>query len=400
MNIKIQQAENSIENVDRSVISALYNAHINGDISQEVDNNNQKIGLIGSIQADIGYEDWVSTLNSAYPKFHVSCNTYYIHFYHQEIEEGIINWSRINVNANFASEGHITQNEADTISIWGKTFTNNKNITQFNEFEKFRNVTEVNQNDCFQGCSNLQSIKLPPRLTYIRGWMFNECSSLSSIILPSSCTYIGTCGFANCTSLESINLNNITKFGRECFSNCPNIIITNQNIEQVTILEAGAFKGSTLSGEISLPNLKSMEDECFKGTSITKLLDLGSVTSIPGRICDGLTTLTEVTIPSTCHTLSGYGHFFGCSNLRKVNGLSNLTNIGNLAFSGTSLINNNLSELVNVTTLNRETFSGCNIQGELNLPNLLSASSSEFAQCKNITKVKCLNKLSSIPEGF
>ena len=72
MIVKIQQAENSVERVENEVITTLYNAHVNGNISQELNNDNQKVGLIGSIQVDGGYEIQVSTLTSAYPKFHIS----------------------------------------------------------------------------------------------------------------------------------------------------------------------------------------------------------------------------------------------------------------------------------------------------------------------------------------
>lgn len=366
MNIKIQQAENSIENVSNSVLSALYNAHTNGDISQEVDENNQKIGLIGSIQVDVGYENWISTLTSAYPKFHASCNTYYILFYHQEIENAIITWAQQNPNnvgANFASGGHITQADADSLTSWGKTFTGNTNITQFNEFEKFRNVTQVSQNDCFQGCTNLQSIKLPPRLTNIRGWMFNGCSSLSGVVLPASCTTIDTAGFAGCTSLTSIDLSNVQTIGYQ------------------------AFYKSGLSGVLSLPSLIQIhEREAFaQCEGLTEVDELGSIITVPWSTFNKCSNITSVTLPQTCTSL-GNAAFESCSKLSSIN-LSNIQSFGNSVFQNDVAITGELS-LPNLTSCGEWTFANTRITSVTNLGSTISNISIRmFCDCSQLTSV-------------
>lgn len=81
--------------------------------------------------------------------------------------------------------------------------------------------------------------------------------------------------------------------------------------------------------------------------------------------------------------------------------LNNITSIGNSGFSSCNLLNINVSNLSNIITLGGGVFERCyNIYGELNLPKLVSAGNNCFDSCGSITKVKCIGKLTSIPERF
>lgn len=56
----------------------------------------------------------------------------------------------------------------------------------------------------FSGCSSLESIDLPDKITCIHANSFSYCSSLKEIVIPKSVTYIEGYAFAYCTSLEKI----------------------------------------------------------------------------------------------------------------------------------------------------------------------------------------------------
>lgn len=56
----------------------------------------------------------------------------------------------------------------------------------------------------FEGCANLEYIKLPHRLERIPDNMFRNCSSLKEIIIPSTVKSIGKNAFDGCSKLTSV----------------------------------------------------------------------------------------------------------------------------------------------------------------------------------------------------
>ena len=56
----------------------------------------------------------------------------------------------------------------------------------------------------FEGCANLEYIKLPHRLERIPDNMFKNCSSLKEIIIPSTVKSIGKNAFDGCSGLTSV----------------------------------------------------------------------------------------------------------------------------------------------------------------------------------------------------
>ena len=56
----------------------------------------------------------------------------------------------------------------------------------------------------FEGCANLEYIKLPHSLERIPDNMFRYCSSLKEIIIPSTVKSIGKNAFDGCSGLTSV----------------------------------------------------------------------------------------------------------------------------------------------------------------------------------------------------
>ena len=91
------------------------------------------------------------------------------------------------------------------------------------------------------------------------------------------------------------------------------------------------FIGSGLAINVNAPRLVKAGTQAFGGCNITKISNLGSITSIPSCFCIECSNLTEVTLPSTITSIcpTGYGSFRNCFNLTTVRGLENVTTIGN-----------------------------------------------------------------------
>lgn len=178
--------------------------------------------------------------------------------------------------ANWSSDGiGLTMEDAAAVTDIGATFRGNTEITSFDEFEYFTGVT-------FLGISTNQT----------SGGAFNGCTSLQSIKLPSSVTHLRPGAFNNCTSLRSVG-----------------------DLSNVKQIDLYAFAGTPLEGEI---NLASAEGEIgyrsFAKTNITKILSLGNATIIGGS------------------TRSDTGAFAECGLLQSVELPSTLTEIQNWAF--------------------------------------------------------------------
>lgn len=95
----------------------------------------------------------------------------------------------------------------------------------------------------FEGCVNLEYIKLPHRLERIPDNMFKNCSSLKEIIIPSTVKSIGKNAFDGCSGLTSVEIpSSVTSIGERAFSGCSGL--TSVEIPaSVTSIGRGAFKG-------------------------------------------------------------------------------------------------------------------------------------------------------------
>ena len=137
----------------------------------------------------------------------------------------------------------------------------------------------------FEGCANLEYIKLPHRLERIPDNMFKNCSSLKEIIIPSTVKSIGKNAFDGCSKLTSVEI--------------PAGVVDPGLFPAVTgecrVVVTGEITGSTVE------KLISMIDGMSAGAKIH--LDLSKttgLTSIGSEVFRGCSRLTSVEIPSVC----------------------------------------------------------------------------------------------------
>jgi len=95
----------------------------------------------------------------------------------------------------------------------------------------------------FEGCVNLEYIKLPHRLKRIPDNMFRYCPSLKEIIIPSTVKSIGKNAFDGCSGLTSVEIPaSVTSIGSEVFMGCSGLTSVEIPVG-VTSIGCGAFKG-------------------------------------------------------------------------------------------------------------------------------------------------------------
>ena len=335
----------------------LYNE--NGDIE-----TGGKVNINGSLNINYPvYQDDVDAVLRGIPDLKISYNpdNTYIRFQDDEVQR---------ICATKWGDGiGLKQTIANNVTAFGTAFTGNTSIITFNELPSFSNVKIIGNTD-FKGCTNLETIDLT-NVTNLAGnkseitfGSFLNCSSLRDVGDMSEIEEIANNSFYGCTSL-SINVNlpnlktlkpgafngsgiiSITSLGSVerlegeenswgstgIFQNCKNLMAI--NIEGIKYIGINTFNNCTSLEieDLSLPNLEAIRGGAFNGVKITKISNLGKITSLPSNntIFGDKTTLTSVNLPSTLTSI-GENVFDGYSALANVNFPSTITKIGNRAF--------------------------------------------------------------------
>jgi hypothetical protein len=191
----------------------------------------------------------------------------------------------------------------------GGKFAKNTEITSFDEFAEFKNVTFIDGAKAnwdyrgFINCSALRSISLPEGIKInnggwvdIKGGAFVG-SAVENIGNLDKVSYIGDYTFRYVATLSwdgKYNNPTLTYIGGESFLGCTNF-----------------------RAELILPNLQTLGSYAFDSSGVTKVLNLGSITKVSGSYPAG----------------GPFGHFRKCQNLTTVVLPETLTQIGDYAFS-------------------------------------------------------------------
>ncbi|MCQ2070060.1 MAG: leucine-rich repeat protein [archaeon] len=163
---------------------------------------------------------------------------------------------------------------------------------------------------------------------------FQNCTELVSAIFGDSVKTIDMYAFDGCRSLISVSLPGITTVPNKAFNGC--IALSVCDMPGVTTIKGAAF--SDCISLTSIPNeasVTSIGDNAFKNTGMTELTLKSGVTygTYAFSACANLYSVTFVTSDSKLG-LSNY-LFYGSTVLDTVNGLENVSNIGNYSFYNT-----------------------------------------------------------------
>lgn len=185
----------------------------------------------------------------------------------QGVDDDYIVFADANVEAicasNWGKKGKLTYKQAARVTSLGTVFRANTTITSFDELQYFTGLTAIGTADTnatawFYGCTALTSVTIPSTVTRIRGYAFYGCTHLAHVGSLTNVTIIGTYAFYNCAALRI---------------------------------------------EVSCPNLTSIGASALRLSGITKILDLGSITTTNTYLCSNCENITEIHIPATCTTI-------------------------------------------------------------------------------------------------
>jgi len=178
--------------------------------------------------------------------------------------------------------------------------------------------TTLIADSAFENCDNLTEVILPGSLQIIGAKAFYNCDGLAGITIPSGVTTIGDQAFYWCDALTDVQFaGSVANIGQEAFGKTPYYKST-ENWENNAF-----YAGDCLVS-------------CNASLSGAFQVRPGTTTIADGAM-QGLTKLTEVTLPDSVTTI-GKKAFYECTALKAIHLGKNVSQIGAAAFGQCSAL--------------------------------------------------------------
>ena len=202
-------------------------------------------------------------------------------------------------------------------------------------------------NNCFDGCSELETVTLPEGLTRIGDFSFQGCAMLETIEIPASVTEIQDFCFEGCLSLTAIYVAE----GNEAYTSLDGVLYTHnatQLVRYPAAKEGSVYTVEAQCGTISpwgftdcqnleavtLEQVNAMGADCFMGCKKLRKVKLSDgLTELIGAAFAQCSSLKTINIPDSVKSI-GDRCFFGCTSLTEMKLPEGLTSIGEGAFFG------------------------------------------------------------------
>lgn len=200
-----------------------------------------------------------------------------------------------------------------------------------------KSVTSIGSS-AFEGCTNLKAVDIPSGVTSIGYNAFYRCSNLKNITLPSNLTTLGSYAFYECKNLKTITIpSNVTTIGSDTFNGCSNLetVSLPSSLQKIS---SNAFSGCTCLQSVTIPDgVTTIGEYAFGGCKSLKSLSLPSkLTSIGSGAFGGCKSLETVTLPSSLTSLADGNVFTSCDNLKSIfveEGNTNYTSIDGVLYN-------------------------------------------------------------------
>lgn len=115
--------------------------------------------------------------------------------------------------------------------------------------------------NAFNGCINLEKVKIPDGISRIGGSAFDGCIRLTLVEMHEGITTIGDRAFNECTNIERLHIPpNVTEIGNYVFNGCSRIseIVIPPSVQNIG---TGAFEGSTAEVYVYSDAIKAKLEE-------------------------------------------------------------------------------------------------------------------------------------------
>lgn len=249
---------------------------------------------------------------------------------------------------------------------------------------KFPKGYVVVQNNTFEKCNKLKSVKFAGNVSSVGDYAFANCSALNKVVMNPTITQLGNYAFQNCTSLKDLP---VTAAGKTAvtqlqdiknytFDGCTALSTVDiSEAKKITAIGKNAFSRCTGLKKVVLPSngaVATIDDNAFQNDTALALIapsKTATKSSLPNSISKigsnafANTALTEMTIvkPKNAseHNDLGTGVFSKCTKLTTVDmSGSNAIEITKNMFSGDDALTS-IKLPTTVETIAESAFDGC-----------------------------------------
>lgn len=251
-----------------------------------------------------------------------------------------------------------------------------------------RPVKQINPN-AFDG-STISKVTIPASVEEILDYAFRDCAQLTTVVMNEGLKTINSEVFKNCTSLTAITL---PEGLRDISSNA----FEASGLTSVTLpgslayLRVSAFKDCTSLTSITMAYtpLESLPDDGWFST------DMKGVLSCDGRVFEGCTSLTDVTINRNWYP-NTYSYPFENLNVKHVTIGDHVTAITESTFRGVNF--ESLSIGTGVTEIGYYAFQNASLPTGYAFPfsQIKKIGGSAFKECKNLPATVNLSQVEEI----
>ena len=295
--------------------------------------------------------------------------------------------------SNFTSIGNVTYGSDDSFSGCSnlrQVKASNKltkiGVNAFSQCKKLESITGLSgsilvKNAAFNQCEKLTTLGDCSVNLSGQNSVFNGCKSLTSVVLDNNTTSIGYYCFSSCLALNSINFpSGVTSVGASAFRDCSSLTIDASNLSNIKTFYNDTFRGSKITGTLTLSGNVSMGSSCFDRTNISSV-DLSATTleDVSWGCFSDCANIISVSLPTTMTHIRGES-FMRDSALTTVNfsSLTSLTRLGENAFRSCGNLTATSSDIQNIEIFDACCLRDTNISGDLVLPNITSIDNEAF----------------------
>ena len=120
-----------------------------------------------------------------------------------------------------------------------------RNVRKLNTVNLPPSVTFIGK-EAFNGCKDLKYLTLSKRIGAINDYAFQDCDSLYNITLPDSLWFIGLRAFANCSHIQTLTLpENVEVMDQYAFSGCSSMRSITCNAPEPPSIQETTFYGTS-----------------------------------------------------------------------------------------------------------------------------------------------------------
>ena len=285
------------------------------------------------------------------------------------------------------------------------------------------------EDSAFYGCSGVKTLDLGTSVTFVSNYAFASCSSLQDIFIPKSVTALCAGAFQDCSMLQDVMLDKDTKnlsVDGGVFMGCVNLAtitslaitppaLDNQHggfepttLQRVTLLvphsSVDGYRAAEAWGDFA--NISPLPFDFFVDGIYYLIKEdrTASVTSNGPTKLPPYSGNIDIPVSVRLHnermdvTSIEPRAFINCNSVRSVNIPEGVTEIGEYAFSGSSIYHITLP--VGITEIKDYTFTSCSNLSQVTIPEGVTAiGQTAFGMCPSLHEAILPSTLKTIGDG-